>query len=138
MSRLALCAGFALSAGSAWPQGPVPRSPPAPAAAPAREIAITFDDLPAVSVAKGDPPSLAVLTDRRLSNFTAHQVPVAGFVFVPLARALGDPAYGSPDAYVGRFGISWMHHWEQAMGRPRTGAPDPPPGVSDAYEKVRK
>jgi peptidoglycan/xylan/chitin deacetylase (PgdA/CDA1 family) len=60
------------------------------------------------------------------------------YEFVPLARALEDPAYGSPDAYVGRSGISWMHHWEQAMGRPRTGAPDPPPWVSDAYEKGRK
>jgi hypothetical protein len=60
------------------------------------------------------------------------------YEFVTLARALEDPAYGSPDAYVGRFGISWLHHWEQTMGRPRTGAPDPPPWVSEAYEKGRK
>jgi hypothetical protein len=57
---------------------------------------------------------------------------------VPLSRALEDPAYGSADAYVGRWGISWMHHWEQAMGRARTGAPDPPPWVNEAYEKGRK
>jgi len=60
------------------------------------------------------------------------------YEFVPLSRALEDPAYASPDAYVGRWGISWMHHWEQAMGRPRTGAPDPPSWVSEAYEKGRK
>jgi len=60
------------------------------------------------------------------------------YEFVPLARALEDPAYGTPDSYVGRFGISWMHHWEQGMGRPRTGAPDPPLWVSEAYEKGRK
>jgi len=60
------------------------------------------------------------------------------YEFVPLARALEDPAYASPDAYVGRWGISWLHHWEQAMGRPRTGAPDPPSWVSEAYEKGRK
>lgn len=326
VSRLALCAGLGLSAGAGWSHEPGPPSQPAPA--PLREIAVTFDDLPAVSVAKGDPSSLALFTDRLLSNFTAHQVPVAGFVnegkltvagegldgqearlgllrkwlaagfelgnhtyshkslnelpieefeadvlrgepataalmgtqgrrlryfrhpflqvgldlgkrrafeawleargytvapvtidnddyifaavyasalkagdaesarrtaeaylqymgavfdfheglsqdlfgrpirhvlllhanelnadqsgrlferlrgrsyrFVPLARALEDPAYGSPDAYVGRWGISWMHHWEQAMGRPRTGAPDPPAWVSQAYEKGRK
>lgn len=61
-----------------------------------------------------------------------------GYRFVPLARALEDAAYGSPDRYVGRWGISWMHHWEQAMGRPRTGAPDPPAWVSEDYEKGRK
>ncbi|MEO8499461.1 MAG: polysaccharide deacetylase family protein [Vicinamibacteria bacterium] len=60
------------------------------------------------------------------------------YAFVPLSRALEDPAYASPDAYVGRWGISWLHHWEQAMGRPRTGAPDPPPWVSEAYEKGRR
>ncbi len=58
--------------------------------------------------------------------------------FVPLAQALEDPAYGSPDTYVGRWGISWMHHWEQAMGRPRSGSPDPPSWVSEAYEKARR
>ena len=327
-SCLVLCAGLGLSASSAWSRDPIPDPEPPPATAPAREISITFDDLPAVSVAKGDPASLAVFTDRLLSNFTANQVPVVGFVnegkltvagegldgqdarlgllrkwlakgfelgnhtyshrslnetaieefeadvvrgepataalmgsqgkrlryfrhpflhvgldldkrhafeswliargysvapvtidnddyifaavyanalktgdpesarrtaeaylkymdavfdfqeglsqalfgrpirhvlllhanelnadysgklferlrkrsyeFVPLARALEDPAYRSPDAYVGRFGISWMHHWEQAMGRPRSGAPDPPPWVNDAYEKGRR
>ena len=322
---LVVCAGLAASAGSAWTGDPLPMPP---AAAPAREIAVTFDDLPAVSVAKGDPASLAVFTDRLLLNFTANRVPVVGFVnegkltvpgegldgqdarlgllrrwlvkgfelgnhtyshrslnelaieefeadvvrgepataalmgshglklryfrhpflhvgldlgkrqafetwllargytvapvtidnddyifaavyasalkegdrgtarraaeaylaymdavfafheglsqalfgrairhvlllhanelnadysgqlfsrlrqrsyeFVPLSRALEDPAYGSADAYVGRWGISWMHHWEQTMGRPRTGAPDPPPWVNEAYERGRK
>jgi peptidoglycan/xylan/chitin deacetylase (PgdA/CDA1 family) len=60
-----------------------------------------------------------------------------GYRFVSLARALEDPAYGSGDVYVGRWGISWLHHWEQAMGRPGTGAPDPPAWVSQAYEKGR-
>lgn len=325
---LALCAWLGLSGGIAWSKGPRAPSRPAPGAAPVRELAITFDDLPAVSVARGDTASLAVFTDRLLLNFTTHQAPVVGFVnegkltvpgeglegqearlgllrrwlargfelgnhtyshrslnelaieefqadvvrgepataalmgahgrslryfrhpflqvgldldkrrafeawlgargytvapvtidnddyifaavyanalkageaesarrtaaaylkymdavfdfheglsnslfgrpirhvlllhanelnadysgklferlrernyeFVPLARALEDPVYASPDAYVGRWGISWMHHWEQTMGRPRTGAPDPPAWVGDAYAKGRK
>jgi peptidoglycan/xylan/chitin deacetylase (PgdA/CDA1 family) len=328
VSCLVLCTGLGLSAGFAWSKDPGAPSAAARPTAPAREIAITFDDLPAVSVARGDTASLAVFTDRLLLNFSTHQVPVVGFVnegkltvpgeglegqearlgllrrwlskgfelgnhtyshrslnelaieefeadvvrgepataalmgahgrrlryfrhpflqvgldldkrrafeawlgargytvapvtidnddyifaavyahalkggdaesarrageaylrymdavfdfheglsqslfgrpirhvlllhanelnadyagklfarlrernyeFVPLALALEDPAYASPDAYVGRWGISWMHHWEQAMGRPRTGAPDPPPWVSEAYEKGRK
>jgi hypothetical protein len=61
-----------------------------------------------------------------------------GYTLVPLARALEDPAYLSPDEYVGRWGISWMHHWELTMGRPRTGSPDPPSWVSEAYERGRR
>jgi peptidoglycan/xylan/chitin deacetylase (PgdA/CDA1 family) len=323
-----LSAGLGASARGAWSLAPSPSAQAPQGAIPSREIAVTFDDLPAVSVAKGDPASLAVFADRLLLNFSTHQVPVVGFVnegkvtvpgegldgeearlallrkwldqgfelgnhtyshrslnevpieefeadvirgepataalmgshgrrlryfrhpflhvgldlnkrhafedwlkargytvapvtidnddyifaavyagalkagdpetarrtaeaylrymgavfdfheglsqslfgrpirhvlllhanelnadysgtlfdqlrkrnyaFVPLARALEDPAYASADAYVGRFGISWMHHWEQAMGRPRTGAPDPPPWVSESYEKGRK
>lgn len=61
-----------------------------------------------------------------------------GYRFITLERALEDPAYSSPDTYVGRWGISWMHHWEMALGRPRTGSPDPPAFVTDAYEKGRR
>lgn len=61
-----------------------------------------------------------------------------GYAFVPLAQALEDPAYASADEYVGRWGISWMHHWEQTMGRPRTGSPDPPAWITEAYEKGRR
>jgi hypothetical protein len=61
-----------------------------------------------------------------------------GYAFVTLDRALEDPAYASPDRYVGRWGISWMHHWEQAMGRKRTGSPDPPVWITEAYEKGRR
>ncbi len=61
-----------------------------------------------------------------------------GYRFVTLARALEDAAYSSADTYVGRWGISWMHHWELALGRPRTGSPDPPAWLTDAYEKGRR
>jgi peptidoglycan/xylan/chitin deacetylase (PgdA/CDA1 family) len=61
-----------------------------------------------------------------------------GYSFVPLARALEDPVYLSKDEYVGRWGVSWMHHWEITMGRPRSGSPDPPRWVIAAYEKGRR
>lgn len=60
-----------------------------------------------------------------------------GYQFVTLARALEDAAYQSPDTYVGGFGISWLHHWELTMGRRRTGSPDPPAWITEAYEKSR-
>lgn len=61
-----------------------------------------------------------------------------GYQFVSLARALEDPAYRSADDYVGRSGISWLHHWEQAMGRRRSGSPDPPAWLTEAYEAGRR
>jgi peptidoglycan/xylan/chitin deacetylase (PgdA/CDA1 family) len=41
-----------------------------------------------------------------------------GYRFVPLDRALEDPAYNTPDDYIGAMGISWLHRWKVAMGKP--------------------
>jgi len=63
-----------------------------------------------------------------------------GYAFGTLERALEDPAYASPDPYVSRNGVSWLHRWLFA----RTGAtrlkdePDPPPFVRDAYRAIEK
>ena len=63
-----------------------------------------------------------------------------GYAFVTLERALEDPAYASPDPFVSRNGISWLHRWLFA----KTGAtrlkeePDPPPFVLDAYRTIEK
>ena len=63
-----------------------------------------------------------------------------GYAFVTLSRALEDPAYASPDPYVGKNGFSWLHRWLFA----KTGAtrlkeePDPPPFVMDAYAAIGK
>lgn len=41
-----------------------------------------------------------------------------GYRFVTLERALEDPAYStSPDTFVGRGGISWLHRWAITSGR---------------------
>ena len=63
-----------------------------------------------------------------------------GYVFVSLERALEDAAYASPDTYVSKNGLSWLHRW--LFGK--TGAtrlkeePDPPPFVMDAYAAIEK
>jgi peptidoglycan/xylan/chitin deacetylase (PgdA/CDA1 family) len=40
-----------------------------------------------------------------------------GYSFVPLDEALADPAYRSPDAYVGPVGISWLQRWLVTRGK---------------------
>ena len=39
-----------------------------------------------------------------------------GYAFVPLDEALSDPAWKSPDGYVGKYGPSWLHRFAAARG----------------------
>jgi peptidoglycan/xylan/chitin deacetylase (PgdA/CDA1 family) len=61
-----------------------------------------------------------------------------GYRFVSLEDALRDPAYRRPDTYVGRWGFSWLHHWEITEGRKRSPSPDPPEWVMKAYETTSR
>jgi len=56
-----------------------------------------------------------------------------GYRFVPLAAAMGDPAYQSPDTLVTRFGPSWLFRWARSLGRPTSfsGDPEPPAWITD-------
>ena len=62
-----------------------------------------------------------------------------GYKFVSLETAMSDPAYATPDLYVGT-GILWMDRWKLAMGlkpEPEKG-PDPPKWASEIFEQMRK
>ncbi|HEX2224136.1 MAG TPA: polysaccharide deacetylase family protein [Thermoanaerobaculia bacterium] len=58
-----------------------------------------------------------------------------GYRFVSLEQALADPAYSTPDLYVGPWGISWLHRWSAALGLPirLREEPDPPQWALDLY-----
>ena len=60
-----------------------------------------------------------------------------GYGFVTLRQALADPAYATPDRYVGKNGPSWLHRWSVALGKPMRlrDEPDPPQWVLDAYAR---
>ena len=49
-----------------------------------------------------------------------------GYRFVALTRALEDPAYSLPDAYVGKGGFSVIHRWSRTAGMKPKGEPDEP------------
>ena len=63
-----------------------------------------------------------------------------GYAFVTLEDALLDPAYATPDHFVGKFGPSWLHRWRVGKELPdrRRDEPDPPAWVMDAYAKRAK
>ena len=48
-----------------------------------------------------------------------------GYSFVPLAKALEDPAYRTADSYFGEQGLVWQHRWAITLGH-KTGAQDEP------------
>lgn len=56
-----------------------------------------------------------------------------GYRFVTLDAALADPAYATPDGYVGPVGPSWIHRWRAGKGGDVNQAlrrePDPPAWV---------
>ncbi len=57
-----------------------------------------------------------------------------GYAWIPLERALADPAYSRPiDGYTGPGGITWLHRWAITAGVDRTifrGEPEVPEWVS--------
>lgn len=62
-----------------------------------------------------------------------------GYTFISLEQAMSDPAYATPDRWVGT-GVLWMERWKLAMGlkpEPEKG-PDPPKWAEDIFDQMRK
>jgi peptidoglycan/xylan/chitin deacetylase (PgdA/CDA1 family) len=63
----------------------------------------------------------------------ARMMTARGYRFVPLAEALEDPAFRSPDTFTGAGGISWLHRWTRTEGKtPLPGEPVVPKPILDA------
>lgn len=60
-----------------------------------------------------------------------------GYQFVSLADALSDPAYSSPDDYVGE-GTGWLDHWAITRGKPPQNQPVFPQWVQDRAQQLRR
>jgi peptidoglycan/xylan/chitin deacetylase (PgdA/CDA1 family) len=63
-----------------------------------------------------------------------------GYAFAPIEDALRDPAYASPDGYIGPRGPSWLLRWSKGLGKPTTkkGQPDPPAWITALFEARRR
>jgi peptidoglycan-N-acetylglucosamine deacetylase len=62
-----------------------------------------------------------------------------GYKFVALSEVMTDPAYATPDLWLGT-GVLWMERWKIAMGlkpEPDKG-PDPPKWASEIFDQMRK
>jgi len=74
-----------------------------------------------------------------LGRLLAH-LEARGYRFVSLKTALADSAYATPDGYVGRYGISWLHRWRKGLGLPSRlrEEPDPPAWVLQDYQALHR
>jgi peptidoglycan/xylan/chitin deacetylase (PgdA/CDA1 family) len=76
----------------------------------------------------------------RTFDALARHLKSRGYRFVTLDRALQDRAYGSPEAYFGPSGITWIHRWAITLGKPSkffAGEPAVPDWITVASEVPR-
>ena len=61
-----------------------------------------------------------------------------GMHFVSLGEAMQDPAYGTPDPYVGPDGIEWLERWSMALHQELAwdDLPDVPADIVQSYDKL--
>jgi peptidoglycan/xylan/chitin deacetylase (PgdA/CDA1 family) len=91
-----------------------------------------------------DIPQILLTHDSELNaeSFDAllSRIERRGYKFVPLEEALRDPAYSTPDKYIGPEGISWLNRWRIAFGQDPDFRhnPDPPKWVMQMSEEIRQ
>jgi peptidoglycan/xylan/chitin deacetylase (PgdA/CDA1 family) len=72
--------------------------------------------------------------DRLLTNLERR-----GYRFIPLDEALTDPAYATPDLFIGPEGISWLLRWKLAFGQsPLESGTDPPAWIIKMSNDIRQ
>jgi peptidoglycan/xylan/chitin deacetylase (PgdA/CDA1 family) len=88
-------------------------------------------------------PQILLIHDNELNaeclDSLLTQLEKRGYTFVSLDHAMSDPAYATPDLWVGT-GVLWMERWKLAMGLkpdPDKG-PEPPAWAEQIFDKMRK
>src|SRR5215469_1028708 len=89
-------------------------------------------------------PQVFLMHDNEIDTETLDEFLVLlekrGYQFVTLDKALADPAYATPDRFVGRAGISWIDRWRVSFGQKPDYEhdPDPPEWVMKRFAEIRK
>jgi peptidoglycan/xylan/chitin deacetylase (PgdA/CDA1 family) len=103
----------------------------------------TFESMAAELFAR-DVPQILLIHASRLNADALDAMLVKlerrGYAFVSLDEALRDPAYASPDGYIGPRGPSWLLRWSKGLEKPTTkkGQPDPPAWITARFEALRR
>jgi peptidoglycan/xylan/chitin deacetylase (PgdA/CDA1 family) len=105
---------------------------------PFMESVFSFYERWSTKVLGYEPPQVLLLHANELNadhfDGLAEMMRGRGYEFVSLASALGDPAYGLPDGYVGRRGLSWLHRWALAKGMELEEEPREPEWIAELFQ----
>ena len=89
-------------------------------------------------------PQILMVHDSELNaqclDALLSQLEKRGYKFISLDDALADPAYATPDLFVGGVGISWLMRWKVAFGQKPDyeKSPEPPKWVQQGFEESRR
>ena len=89
-------------------------------------------------------PQVFLMHDNEINTETLDEVlgllAKRGYEFVTLDEALEDPAYATPDQFVGAAGISWIDRWRVFFGQKADYEhdPDPPEWVMKRLREIRR
>jgi len=85
-----------------------------------------------------DIPQTMVLTTSRLVADTGNDLfgmlEKRGYKFVSINQAQSDPAYQTPEEFMGKAGISWFERWQMKQGKPLLDEPNPDPSVVKTWD----
>lgn len=89
-------------------------------------------------------PQIFLMHDNEINTETLDELlgllERRGYQFVTLDEALADPAYATPDKFIGTAGISWIDRWRVSFGQKADYEhdPDPPEWVMKRFQEIRK
>ncbi len=88
------------------------------------EAVVVFYEGQAQAIAGRPIPQILLAHASRLNadafDAIAGWLRARGYTFVPLAQALTDSIYTSPDRYTGNGGITWLHRWAITRNLPKS------------------
>jgi peptidoglycan/xylan/chitin deacetylase (PgdA/CDA1 family) len=89
------------------------------------------EDKAAELFGRPDVPQVLLLHANRLNAETLgtllDRLQARGYRFITLDAAAADPAYATPDVYVGRFGPTWLFRWSRTLAPASDFKRDPEP-----------
>ena len=102
-----------------------------------------YEEQESINLFQREIPQVLLIHDSDLNaeclDALLTQLEKRGYKFISLDDALADPAYATPDLFVGGVGISWLTRWKLAFGQKPDyqNSPEPPKWVQQGFEEIR-
>jgi hypothetical protein len=108
------------------------------------DTVFAYEEQESRNLFKREIPQILLVHDSQLNaeclDALLAQLEKRGYKFISLDKALADPAYATPDLFIGGVGISWLMRWKVALGQKPDfeKSPVPPTWVQQGFEESRR